>query len=82
VICVEIDIDGYVIANGTAIADCTDFVLMLPTDIDRLTYFADLAIALDPSEPALWAIMGAMLLMHVTFYGLKAIRDIIRRPNH
>jgi len=81
VICVEVDLDGYIVANGTPIGDCASYILMLPTELGRLTYWADLAIALDPSEPALWLIMGATLTMHAVFYGLKAIRDLIRRPH-
>jgi hypothetical protein len=79
--CVEITVEGFVVASEAALAECPGFVLLAPAELDRMTYWADLAIALDPSEPALWAVMGAMLTMHAVFYGLKAIRDILRRPS-
>lgn len=80
-ICVEVDLDGYIVANGVPVAQCSEYILMLPSELDRMTYWADLAIALSPTEPALWALMAATLTLHASFYGLKAIRDHLRRPH-
>ena len=42
-----------------------------------MTYWAQLAQALDPSQPALWELMTATLLCFIAAFGVKQLARLI-----
>ena len=77
--CVEIS-GGYVVASAESFPDCSQFALVEPSHLERLTYFADLAIALDPADTFLWEVMGASLLVFITAFGFRVLaRQLFNR---
>lgn len=78
-LCVQVDPSGYVVNSGIPVEDCSGYLLMAVSEMDTMTYWADLAQALSPTEPALYVLMAAMLTAHAIFWGLRAVRKQLRQ---
>ena len=60
--------------------ECSHFALVTPAHLERLTYWADLAIALDPSGPDLYLLMSSTLVVFTIAFGWKVLaRQIFNR---
>jgi len=75
-ICVEID-QGVVVASLDVAPSCTQYALATANELGRVTFWADLAIELDPSGSSLYPLMAAILLVFATAWGIKQIARII-----
>lgn len=79
--CVEIS-GGYVIESvGQTFPACSQYALLEPTDFERLTYFADLAIALDPNGDVFFPLVTAMIVAHGVVAGLRLLVENMKIEN-
>jgi hypothetical protein len=77
-ICAVVDQSGYVVhATLETYPNCSELALLSPAQAERLTYWADLAIALDPAEPDLYLFMAAVLGVFVTAWGVKQVVRLV-----
>ena len=77
-ICVTVEPGTGVIhhATGETAPVCSEYLLLTSVEADRLTYWADLAIALEPGGGAFWPLVTAM----VTAMGaVLALRFVLRQ---
>jgi len=78
--CVAIDGAGYVVEVAETFPQCTQLVIADPSYFERLTYWADLSIQLDPAGTDLYLLMSATLLVFIIAWGWKAVaRQIFNR---
>ena len=78
-LCVVLDASGYVVqAVGETFPDCSQYVLVTADYAARSTYWADLAIYLDPTGSAFATLVTACLTAVGVVLGLRAAWDIIR----
>ena len=78
--CVGIDGTGYVYEVAETFPQCSEFALVAPAHLERLTYWADVAIALDPAGPDLYLLMTATMMLFATALGWKIlIRQVFNR---
>lgn len=76
-LCVEVDGSGYVVESvGETFPGCSEYTLVTPGQFDRLTYWADLAIELDPSQSAFWLLVAAMIS---SLGAVLALRVVVRQ---
>ena len=47
-ICVEVDTGGFIVSTVEVYPQCAELALVEPSHLERLTYWADLAILFDP----------------------------------
>jgi len=76
-LCVVVDAGGFVVEAAEVYPDCTEYALLSPEHFERLTYWADVSIALDPTGTDLYLLMSAILLVFVTAWGIKQIARLI-----
>lgn len=77
-VCVTIDSSGYVVeALLETYPDCSDLALVTPQHLDRMTYWADLAIALEPGSSQFNQLALAILMAFVTAWGVKQVARLI-----
>lgn len=77
--CVDI-VGGYLVESADSYPNCTNYAIVTPEHLDRLTYWADLAIQLDPSQPDLYLIMTATLMCFVVALGWRLLaRQLFNR---
>lgn len=74
--CVSIDGGGYVVAVAETFPECSEFVLTTPAHLERLTFWADLSVALEPGVDS-WPLYSAVLVLFATAWGLKQIARLI-----
>ena len=80
--CVGVDINGFLVATVETYPECSQFAVVEPAHLERLTYWADLAVAIDPTiNPAqAWPLYAATLGVFATAWGIKqVIRLILNR---
>lgn len=78
-LCVVIDSGGAIVeAVGETSPACSQFMLITPVQADKLTYWADLAIQLDPSGDVFYPLLGAMILAFASILGLKLVLSNLR----
>jgi hypothetical protein len=75
-ICVEVDVNGFVVESLDAFPECSQFALVGPAYLERLTFWADLSVQLEPSVDS-FPLYGAVLLLFVTAWGIKQIARLI-----
>lgn len=78
-ICASVDqAKGYLVVEPSEIYPaCTEFALVTSADMYRYTYWADLAIELDPSGTKLYPLLAAILLVFATAWGIKQVARLI-----
>lgn len=78
-LCAAVDQAGYIVeAIGETYPDCSQFVLVTAAQVDRLTYWADLSIALEPGGDYFLPLLGAFLTAVGVVLGLRLVVDIAR----
>ena len=78
-ICVEIDLNGFLVeSTGQTPPACTDYILTTAEHFDRLTYWADLAIELDPSGAIFPVLVAAMFTSVGIVLGARMVWDNMR----
>lgn len=78
--CVATDSGGFLYVTTETYPQCAELAITDPAHLSRLTYWADLAITLDPSGTDLYALLTAILLVFVTAFGFKMVaRQILNR---
>lgn len=75
--CVGVDTNGFLVALAETWPECSEFVVTTPAHLERLTFWADLAIELDPSGEHLYPLMLAILGVYVTAFGVKQVARLI-----
>lgn len=78
-ICVQVDQVTGVLSEATfeTAPNCSQFALLSPAEFDTMTYWAQLAIELDPSGDKLYPLMTATLLVFITAFGVRQIARLI-----
>lgn len=76
--CVEVDLNGFLVESLSQSQPCIDLVLTTSTHLDRLTYWADLSIDLDPTGSAFAAIVAAMFAAVGAVLSLRIVFDNLR----
>lgn len=76
-ICATVDGSGYVVATPEVFPACGDLMVGTVAQFERLTFWADLAIQLDPEGTDLYLLMGAILGLFVIAFGTKRIARLI-----
>jgi len=77
-ICVEVDGLGYVVQSADTFPDCSQFALVTSAHLDRLTYWADLAIELEPTGTVFPVLVSSMLVAVGVVLGLRLVVNILR----
>lgn len=82
-ICVTVEAGtGYLVqAIGESPPDCSEFVTLAVTELNRMTYWADLAIELDPSGDAFFPLVTAMLTAFGSVLGVRFVWRYLRTLN-
>ena len=79
-LCVEIDGSGYIVESiGQTPPACSEFLLTTAQHFDRLTYWADLAIELDPTGATFAALLGLMITSAGVVLGSRMGYDWLRK---
>jgi len=78
--CVEVDLNGFVVESLSQTPPaCSDFMLATPVELDRLTFWADLAIELDPvTGTAFYPLLTAVFLSVGVVLGVRMVFDNLR----
>lgn len=78
-LCVFIDGAGIVAeAVGETPPACSEFLLLSPVEASKLTYWADLAIQLEPGGDVFGPLVGAMVLAFGTVLGARLVVKNLR----
>ncbi len=78
-LCVEIDESGYLVESiGEIPPDCTSYLLTTAEHFDRLTYWADIAIELDPTGETFGLLVVAMFTSVGVVLGARMVWDNLR----
>jgi len=78
VICVEVDGSGFIVQSADLFPNCSEFALVTSAHLDRLTFWADRAIELEPSGTAFPVLVGAMITAVGVVLGLRLVVSILR----
>lgn len=76
--CVEIDLNGFLVESLSQVQPCADLVLTTSSHLDRLTYWADISIALDPTGAAFAAIVASMFAAVGAVLSLRIVVSSMR----
>jgi hypothetical protein len=75
--CVGIDGGGYVVAVAESFPQCSEFALVEPSHLERLTFFADLSVMLEPTSADAWGFYAATLLVFIAAFGARQLARLI-----
>lgn len=76
-VCVTIDSSGYLVEALETFPACSQLAVVTPAYLERLTYWADLALALEPGSPEFNSLGVAILLAFVSAWGAKQVARLI-----
>ena len=78
-LCAEIDLNGFIVESvGETFPACSEFALYSASYAERLTYWADLAIELDPAGSVFYPLLTAMFTATGVVLGLRLVYSILR----
>jgi len=75
--CVGVDGSGYIVALAETYPACSEFAVVTPAHLERLTYWADLSIALDPTGTDLYLLMASILTLFAIAFGVKQVARLM-----
>jgi len=77
--CVEIDLNGFVVESVSQVPpSCSEFMLMTPVEFNRMTFWADLAIELDPTGATFYTLLTAFFAACGIVLGTRMAFDQLR----
>jgi len=78
--CVEVDLNGFVVESlAQTPPACSDFALVTAVELDKMTYWANLAIELDPvTGTAFYPLLIAFITAVGVVLGLRMVFDNLR----
>jgi hypothetical protein len=75
-ICAGVDGNGFVVETAEVFPECVELALVGPAYLEKLTFWADLSIMLEPSVDS-YPLYLAVLMLFLTAWGIKQIARVI-----
>lgn len=76
-ICAEIGAGNAILATTEVYPQCAELAVFGAADIQKITFWADLSIMLEPGQPGAWEFYAATLMVFIAAWGAKQVARLI-----